>query len=140
MPRFLSEEWVDAFNAALAAVEVPSPAEDAGLAVRSGRFTVGQVVTGGPGGDVHTVLRVEDGAVSMERVDADQEADVATDVTVRLAWDDAVAMAQGRLEVVDALTGGRIRVRGDLSVLSEGGAILAALQPHLQELHAETTY
>lgn len=141
MARFLSEEWVAAFNAATAGVTLTPPGDDAGLAARSGSFTVGQIVAGGPEGEIHTLLRVTDG-VTLERVAGAGSGTPADepDVTVRLDWDDAVAMATGRLPVAEALGAGRIRVRGDLSVLAAGHAALAEIQPHLEPLHAATTY
>ena len=55
-------------------------------------------------------------------------------VTIRLTWADAVAMAAGELAPGEAIAAGRVRVRGDLSVLAEAQAVLVAVQPHLQEL------
>ena len=124
-----------AFNEALVDVVIAPPGPEAGLAVRDGRFTMGQVVTGGPDGDVRATLRVVDGRVTM----TDGEASDAA-VTIRLTWDDAVAMAAGELAPADAIAAGRVRVRGDLSVLAEAQAVLAAVQPQLQELRAVTEY
>jgi hypothetical protein len=134
VPRFLSPDWVDAFNAAAATVTVPEPGADAPLAAADGTFAVCQVVRGGPDGDVAVTVHVADGRVWMT-----PGADDAAQVTVALQWDDAVAMAQGTLAVADALTAGRIRVRGDLGVLVAGQAALAAVQPALASLHAATT-
>lgn len=135
VPLFLSPEWVAAFNAAVAGAALPAPADDAPLATRDGLFSVTQVVTGGPAGDVATTLVVDGGAVSMR-----SGADEAAPVTVVLSWDDAVAMASGTLSATDALATGRIRVRGDLGVLVAGQAVLLALHPHLADLTASTTY
>jgi hypothetical protein len=137
--RFLSPEWMDAFNRALADVTVAPPGPEAGLAVRDGAFSLGQVVTGGPDGDVHSILRVVDGRVTMtDAGDDGDDGDPA--VTIRLTWDDAVSMAAGELAPGEAIAAGRVRVRGDLSVLAEAQAVLAAVQPHLQELRELTEY
>lgn len=135
MPTFLSPEWVEAFNAAVAGTPVPPPADDAALAARDGTFTVCQLVHGGPQGDVATTLEVSPEGVRMR-----PGADDAASVTVAIDWDDAVALASGALSASDALAAGRIRVRGDLGVLVAGQAVLAALHPHLAELTAATTY
>lgn len=135
MPTFLSPEWVDAFNEAVAGVAVPPPGDDAALAARDGSFTVSQVVRGGPQGEVGTTLVVEGGTVSMLAGASDDAS-----VTMALAWDDAVAMASGSQSPAQALAAGRIHVRGDLGVLVAGQAVLAALHPHLQALNAATTY
>ena len=135
MARFLSPEWVDAFNQAVADVELEAPAPGAGLAVRDGSFSMGQVVTGGPDGDVRTTLKVGAGRVAITSGEAGD-----TDVTIHLTWPDAVAMAAGELAPGEAIAAGRVRVRGDLSVLAEAQAVLAAVQPHLQELRQRTEY
>ncbi len=137
MPRFLSPDWVAAFNDALADLELPPPGPADGLATQGGSFSMAQIVTGGPEGERTTVLRVTAGAVSMAL--AADWTEPEADVTVRLAWEDAVALATGLLSPVEALTAGRIRVRGDLSVLAAGQAALAAAQPLLRGLQAETT-
>lgn len=137
MPRLLSPEWVAAFNAAVEGAEVPPPGDDAGLAARSGRFTVGQIVSGGAEGALATVLRVDGTAVRLERT-SPEEADGA-DVTVRLEFPVAAELATGRLSPVEAVAGGRVRVRGDLSVLAAGQRLLTALAPHLARLNADTT-
>jgi putative sterol carrier protein len=62
----------------------------------------------------------------------------AADVTVSLGRQDAFAMARGSLSAADALAGGRIRVRGDLSVLAAAQDVLASLAPALGALRART--
>ena len=62
------------------------------------------------------------------------------EVTIRLTWDDAVAMAGGKLAPADAIAAGRVRVRGDLSVLAEAQGVLAVVQAQLQDLRDRTEY
>ena len=138
MARFLSADWVAAFDTALEDVVVPGPGDDAGLGAVDGTFSVAQLVHGGPDGDIATVLTVADGRLHLTLVDP--PADPAADVTVSLAYRDAVELSRGTLAAARALTEGRIRVRGDLSVLAAGQAVLADAQPHLAGLSAATTY
>jgi ubiquinone biosynthesis protein UbiJ len=135
--RFLSPEWVESFNEAVFDVVVAPAGPDAGLAVRDGHFSMGQVVTGGPDGDVRTTLRVSAGRLTMT-ISGGEDGDVA--VTIRLTWTDAVAMAAGDLAPGEAIAAGRVRVKGDLSVLAEAQGVLAAVQPQLQELRHRTEY
>lgn len=135
MTRFLSTQWVDAFNEAVADVELAPPGADGALAVRDGRFAMAQVVTGGPDGEVCTTLRVDAGRLSITG-----GAVPDADVTIRLDWADAVAMAAGELAPGEAIAAGRVRVRGDLSVLAEAQTVLAAVQAQLQDLRAGTEY
>jgi hypothetical protein len=140
VPRFLSSEWVDAFDAALSDVVLPDLGEDAGIAASGGRFTVAQNVHGGPDGEVTLLLTVDAGSLRMALVDAGNSSNPRPDVTIVVSYQDAAALSTGELRAADAITAGRIRVRGDLSVLAAGQAMLVAAQPHIQSLAAATTY
>jgi putative sterol carrier protein len=142
MPRFLTQDWVEAFNLALADVRLPDPGPDAGLAAVDGRFTVAEEIRGGPDGDVRLVLRTGDGALALELLAIESGAGEAEhdDVTIALDYADAVSLAQGALSPAEALTAGRIRVRGDLSVLAAGQELLQAARSHTRDLDAATTY
>ena len=51
MARYLSPEWVETFDAALGALDLPTPSPRPGagsLAAADGRFSVVQIVTGAP--------------------------------------------------------------------------------------------
>lgn len=140
MPRFLSPEWAAAFDAALRDVTVPGPVDDAGLAARDGTFTVVQEVRGAPDGDVTVVLAVDGGTLHLS-LDAGVGHETSRgDVTIALSYEDAAALSRGELAAAEALTAGRIRVRGDLSVLVAGQQMLATAQPHVRALAADTTY
>ena len=148
MVRFLSPPWAEEFNAALEGAAIPGPDPDAGLAAVDGTFTVVQEVRGAPDGDVRVILRVADGSLrlQLERVgdggagtDAGAD-DVSPDVTILISYDDAVAMSKGELAVAEALNAGRIRVRGDLSVLVAAQKMLMAARSTTRDLVASTTY
>jgi hypothetical protein len=145
VPRFLTTDWVAGFNAALAGVALPAPGSDAGLAAADGRFTVAQEVRGTPDGDVLLVLHTEGGSMTLEvgpLVEMTDRADRTdrAEVTIALDYADAAALARGDLSPADALTGGRIRVRGDLSVLAAGQELLRAARVHTRALDADTTF
>ena len=145
MARFLTQEWIDEFNAALDGVDLPLPGPGAGLAVEQGSFVVAEEVRDAPEGDLRVTLRVEGGRLQLaRRAMADQETpdedDEAADVTIALSYHDAVALSAGELTPADALTAGRIRVRGDLSVLVAGQSMLDAARERTPEVSARTTY
>ena len=146
MPRFLTPEWVASFNAALDGVVLPGPGADAGLAAADGNFSVAQEVRGGPDGDVRLVLSVADGHLVLDLGPlgdpdpVDEPVGPPADVTIALGYDDAVALSTGVLSSAEALNAGRIRVRGDLSVLAAGQEQLRAARPHTAALEADTTY
>ena len=61
-------------------------------------------------------------------------------MTIVISYDDAVAMSKGELAPAEALNAGRIRVRGDLSVLVAAQQMLVAARSSTQALVASTTY
>lgn len=127
MARFLTPEWVEELNAALAAVRLPDPAPDAGLAMADGRVVVVQEVRGTPDGDLRLVLTIDAGTVHLgldSSAGTSDGTDPSPNVTIALAYPDAVALAQGRLTPAEALNAGRIRVRGDLAALAASQQVL----------------
>ncbi len=148
MVQFLSPSWAEEFNAALEGVELPGPGPEAGLAAVDGRFTVVQEVHGGPDGDVSVVLRVDDGSLRFRVEQASQhgttDAGAAdewrADVTIVISYEDAAALSKGEMAPAEALNAGRIRVRGDLSVLVAAQEMLVAARSATQALAASTTY
>jgi putative sterol carrier protein len=150
MVRFLSPSWAEEFNAALEGAAIPGPDPDAGLAAVDGTFTVVQEVRGAPDGDVRVILGVVDGSLrlQLERAEdggdggdgGDGADDPSPDVTILISYDDAVAMSKGELAVAEALNAGRIRVRGDLSVLVAAQKMLMAARSTTRDLVASTTY
>ena len=131
MPRYLSPEWVESFDAALSGLDLSDAVAAAGagsLAAADGTFSVVQVVTGVPddvgraGGEVHLVLSVADGRA---RLGLDPSGTVGGTATIVLGYTEALAMARGELDPADALAAGRVRVRGDLAALVAGQDVLA---------------
>lgn len=139
MPRFLTDAWVGGFNAALDGVALPPPGPHAGLAAADGRFTVAEEVRGTPDGDVRLLLKADVGALTLALGSIDLT-DERVDVTISLDYDDAIALSTGDLSAAAALTLGRIKVRGDLSVLAAAQELLRAARQHTQGLEADTTY
>src|ERR1700739_1077698 len=100
MPRYLSPQWVQAFNAALEGLDLSDAVAAAGessVTASLGTFSVAQEVTGAPEeihgaeGIVRTVLSVADGRLSLV---SDPGGDLAANATIVLAYDDAVAIAR----------------------------------------------
>ena len=135
----MSPEWIEAFDAALEGVALPEPGGDTGIAASSGHFAMAQQVHGGPDGDVTVLLTADAGSIRVARVEG-ADPDPRPDVTIVLSYEDAAALSTGELPAADAIRTGRIKVRGDLSVLAAGQAMLVAAQPHIGELAAGTTY
>ena len=132
MARYLSPEWVQSFDAALGALDLHDAIAAAGsgsLAAADGTFSIVQVVTGAPGGGDHRlVLAVGDGRAHLS---LDPDGTASGSATIVLGYEDALALAHGRLDPADALAEGRVRVRGDLSALVAGQDVLAAAAAQL---------
>ena len=139
MPRFLTEDWVECFNAALNGAVLPPPGPHAGLAAADGRFTVAEEVRDTPDGDVRLLLKADAGTLTLT-LGSMAPTDDPVDVAISLAYDDAIALSTGDLSAAGALTLGRIKVRGDLSVLAAAQELLIAARGHTQRLQADTTY
>jgi SCP-2 sterol transfer family len=131
MPRYLTPEWVESFDAALSTLDLSDAVAAAGtgsLAAADGTFSVVQVITGVPGdvqaggGDVHLVLTVDGGRA---RLALDPSGTSGGTATIVLGYAEALAMARGELDPADALAAGRVRVRGDLAALVAGQDVLA---------------
>ena len=129
MPRYLTQEWLDAAHRAVEA--------DAALteSTKDVQLTVQQVVTGGPDGDAAYHVAIDDGTVRV----VTGEASNAT-VTFIQNWDTAAAISRGELSAQGAFMTGRIRVRGDLPKLVEYGNVFGGVDDVFADLRAHTTY
>jgi len=143
VPRFYSAEWVAAFNEGVAGLDPSSVDTGASLVAAGGSFSVTQLIHGAPGppgdpgSDLLATLSVGEGRVSLALGPPETG---PADVTVSLSWADAAALARGELDAAGALAQGRVRVRGDLSLLVAAQGLLAAAAGRLGELQAATTY
>jgi hypothetical protein len=129
VPRYLSQEWLDAAQHALADHDVLAAA--AGDVV----LTVQQVVTGGPDGDVAFHVDIDHGAVRLVGGEASEPT-----VTFIQDWDTASAIGRGQLSAQGAFMTGLIRVRGDLPRLVEHGGVFGGVDDVLADLRSQTTY
>jgi hypothetical protein len=144
--RYLSPEWVQAFDTALRALDLSDAVGAAGqgsLAAADGVFSVAQLVQGVPsdlglGAEVRVVLSVAEGRAHLALDDGRAPGAEAT-ATIALGYVDALALALGRLDPADALSHGRVRVRGDLAALVAGQEVLAVAASRLGTTLSELT-
>ena len=127
MPRFLSPEWLD--DLAAAAVGATGP--------DGSPFTVQQVVTHGdrPDDDVSWAITLGDGRIRVEPGRHDDPT-----ITFTQDTDTASAIHRGDLSAQGAFMTGRLRVGGDVQVLLDRHADLAALDDVFGPLRHATTY
>jgi hypothetical protein len=136
--RYLSPEWVQAFDSALRALDLTdavATAAQGSLAAADGVFSVVQLVQGvpadlGQGAEVRVVLSVAEGRAHLALDEGGTPGTEAT-ATIVLGYADALALALGRLDPADALSHGRVRVRGDLAALVAGQEVLAVAASRL---------
>lgn len=135
MLRFLSAEWVAAFDEAVAQAPLPARSDGDALAVRGGVFATSVVARAESGETVAVTVTVADGRLTM-RTGATADAGA----TVRVPWTDAVAFMAGSWSPISALGAGRAQVRGDVAVLEATGLALAAVQSSVAVLGEDTEY
>jgi putative sterol carrier protein len=129
VPRYLSAEWLEAAQLALAADDVLAKA------AAEVELSVQQQVTGGPAGDIAFHVDVDHGAVNLLSGDAENPT-----VTFIQSYDTAAAIGRGELSAQGAFMTGLIRVRGDLPKLVEHGDVFGGVDDVLAELRTQTTY
>ena len=129
MPRYLTQEWLDA---AQRAVEADATLADVTQDVQ---LTVQHVVTGGPDGDAEYHVTIDDGMV---RVSTGRASDAS--VTFIQDWTTATAVSRGELSAQGAFMTGLIRVRGDLPKLVEHGDVFGEIGDVFADLRTATTY
>ena len=109
-----STAWLADLATAAAGRSVPDDVE----------ASVEQVVTGGPDGDVRWSVRLAGGRAQVVTGPSPD-----ADVSLTVDWDTALALSSGDLAVTDAFLAGRLRLRGDVSVLLKAAAVLEGLAP-----------
>src|SRR5580698_5084132 len=107
MARFLSTEWVAAFNEALEGLDAGSADSLASIVAASGAFSVLQIVHDTPEGEEIGLLLVVDGTtLRLERTDEPSTA--RANVTVSLSYADATALSTGEFNPAAALSAGAV--------------------------------
>lgn len=170
MVVFLSSEWVDAFNEALADHH-PASIGSSAVSPTPGRpRQMAQEVHGTPSGEpIRTRLDIGPETLHLQLEPNPDEPPGAPpvgtpqvgtpplgtppgpvaesagdrsepDVTIRLHYTDAAAMAAGTLDPAEAIAAGRVKVRGDVSVLMSAHAALGGASERLEALRARTIF
>lgn len=127
MPKFLTQEWMDAVREAL------QQSSDVASAVKGVELTVQQVVTDVPDqGEVQYWMRFDDGSVDGGIGGASD-----ADVTITQDYDTAAAMNRGELNAQAAFMQGKLKVTGNMGKLLQHQGAIQALGPVLQQVPTE---
>ena len=124
--KYLSPEWIDAYNATMAA-------DDAVHNALKGKSAVIQmVVTDAPAGEVHYSLRIGDGTASASLGDADD-----AEVTIRQSYETSAQVNRGELDGAKAFTQGKVKISGKMMKMMQLQRPLAEVQKALNTIDTE---
>ncbi len=124
--KYLSPEWIDAYNATVAA-------DDAVRTAMKGRNAVIQMlIAEAPDGEIHYWLRIGDGSVSAALGDADN-----AEVTISQSYDTAAKVNSGELDGQKAFTQGKVKIKGKMMKMMQLRGPLAELQKALDTIETE---
>src|SRR2546429_5385015 len=125
--KYLSPEWIDEYNAALAK-------DDAVRGALKGKnAAIQMVVSGAPQGEVRYWLRIADGTASAGLGDAD-----GADVTISQSYETSAQVNRGELDGQKAFTQGKVKIGGKMLKMMQLRTPLAQVQTAL--LGIETDY
>src|SRR5580692_9924811 len=112
--KYLSQEWVDQYNAALAG-------DDAVRAALKGKSaTLQMVISGSPQGDVRYWLRIADG-----------------DVTISQSYETSVQVNKGELDGQKAFMQGKVKIAGKMLKMMQLRGPLEKVQTALNTIDTE---
>ena len=124
--KYLSPEWIDAYNATVAA-------DESVRAAMKGRNAVIQMlIAEGPDGEIRYWLRIGDGSVSAALGDADN-----AEVTISQSYDTAAKVNSGELDGQKAFTQGKVKIKGKMMKMMQLRGPLAELQKALDTIETE---
>ena len=123
--RYLSQEWIDASNAALAGDAVRG-------ALKGKSATIQMVVSDAPDGEVHYWLRIEDGGAAVGLGDLD-----GPDVTIRQSYETSAEVNRGELDGQKAFTQGKVKIGGKMLKMMQLRGPLAQVQAALAGIDTE---
>ena len=119
-------EWIDAYNATVAA-------DDSVRAAMKGKNAVLQMlIAEAPGGEIHYWLRIGDGTVSAALGDAEN-----AEVTISQSYDTAAKVNSGELDGQKAFTQGKVKIKGKMMKMMQLRGPLAELQKALDTIETE---
>ena len=124
--KYLTPEWIDAYNATVAG-------DDSVRTAMKGKNAVIQmVISEAPAGEVRYWMRIGDGTVSAGLGDSD-----SADVTIRQSYDTAAKVNSGELDGQKAFTQGKVKISGKMLKMMQLRGPLAEVQKALDTIDTE---
>jgi putative sterol carrier protein len=123
---YLSQEWIDAYNDALAGDAVRG-------AMKGKSATIQMVVSDAPEqGEIRYWLRIEDGGASAGLGDLD-----GPDVTIRQSYETSAQVNWGELDGQKAFTQGKVKIGGKMLKMMQLRGPLTQVQAALAAIDTE---
>jgi hypothetical protein len=124
--KYLSQEWIDAYNDALAGDAVRG-------ALKGKNATIQMVISEAPrDGEIRYWLRIEDGGASAGLGDLD-----GPDVTIRQTYETSAQVNRGDLDGQKAFTQGKVKIGGKMLKMMQLRGPLAQVQTALAGIDTE---
>jgi putative sterol carrier protein len=124
--KYLSQEWIDSYNAALAG-------DDAVHAALKGKSaTLQLVISDAPEGEVRYWLRLSDGSASTGLGDADD-----ADVTISQSYETSALVNKGELDGQKAFMQGKVKIAGKMLKMMQLRGPLEKVQAALNTIDTE---
>ena len=118
--KYLSQEWIDAYNDALAGDAVRG-------AMKGKNATIQMVISDAPrDGEIRYWLRIEDGGAAAGLGDLD-----GPDVTIRQSYETSAQVNRGDLDGQKAFTQGKVKIGGKMLKMMQLRGPLAQVQTAL---------
>jgi len=124
--KYLSQEWIDAYNAAVSADEAVRKA------LKGKNAVIQMVVSDAPDGEVRYWLRIGDGTASVGLGDGDK-----AEVTISQSYDTSAKVNRGELDGQKAFTQGKVKIAGKMLKMMQLRGPLAELQKALAVMDIE---
>jgi putative sterol carrier protein len=124
--KYLSPEWIDAYNAAVAS-------DDSVRKALKGKSAVLQmVIADAPAGEVRYWLRIGDGTASVGLGDAEN-----AEVTIHQSYETSAQVKRGELDGAKAFTQGKVKITGKMMKMMQLRGPLAEVQKVLDTIDTE---
>jgi putative sterol carrier protein len=124
--KYLSPEWIDAYNAAV------TDSDAVHKALKGKSAVIQMVVADAPAGEVHYSLRIADGSASASLGDA-----ADAEVTIRQSYETSAQVNKGELDGAKAFTQGKVKITGKMIKMMQLRGPLAEVQKALDTIDTE---
>jgi putative sterol carrier protein len=124
--KYLSQEWIDAYNTALAGDDAVQ------TALKGKNAALQMVISGAPQGEVRYWLRIADGSASAGLGDA-----ADAEVTISQSYETSAQVNQGELDGQKAFMQGKVKISGKMLKMMQLRGALEKVQAALNTIDTE---